>query len=158
MILVTTYYLLRDWEHLREWLIRPAPEAYQADLRRLHGEIKGVWRAYLRGQLLLMILVGILTGLGAAAVGLRGAVVLGLLAGALDLIPSLGPAAATATAAIIAWFEGSAHLPLTNAVFAVLVVALYVLVHPSVNSLLAFLPACRRCRTIELASQSRCSR
>jgi predicted PurR-regulated permease PerM len=110
VILVTTYYLLRDWERLREWLIRLAPEAYQPDVRRLHEEIKGVWRAYLRGQLLLMLLVGVLTGLGSAAVGLPGAVALGLLAGALDLIPSLGPTVALVMAAVIAWFEGSVYL------------------------------------------------
>jgi Xaa-Pro dipeptidase len=32
------------------------------------------------------------------------------------------------------------------------------LVHPSVNLLLVFLPACRQCRTIELVSQPRCGR
>jgi predicted PurR-regulated permease PerM len=126
VILVTTYYLLRDWKHLREWLFALAPETYQSDLRQLHQEVKVVWQAYLRGQSLLMLLVGVLSGLGAAMIGLPGAVVLGLLAGALDLIPSFGPAAATATAAVIAWFEGSAHLPLSNAGVTVLVVAWYV--------------------------------
>jgi predicted PurR-regulated permease PerM len=128
VILVTTYYLLRDWERLREWLIRLAPEAYQPDVRRLHREIKDVWRAYLRGQLLLMLAVGVLTGLGAAAIGLPGAVAFGLLAGALDLIPSLGPTATMVVAAVVAWFEGSTFLPLSNAWFTVVVVALYILV------------------------------
>jgi predicted PurR-regulated permease PerM len=126
--LVTTYYLLRDWERLREWLIRLAPEAYQSDVRQLHEEIKGVWQAYLRGQLLLMLLVGVLTGLGSAAVGLPGAVALGLLAGVLELIPSLGPTATAVVAAIVAWFEGSACLPLSNAWFTVVVIALYGLI------------------------------
>ena len=128
VILVTTYSFLRDWERLREWLIRLAPEVYQSDIRRLHEELKGVWRAYLRGQLLLMLLVGVLTGLGSAAVGLPGAVALGLLAGALDLIPSLGPTVALMVAAVVAWFEGSAYLPLSNGSFTVVVVALYTLV------------------------------
>jgi predicted PurR-regulated permease PerM len=126
--LVTTYYLLRDWERLREWLIRLAPEAYQPDIRQLHEEIKGVWQAYLRGQLLLMLLVGVLTGLGSAAVGLPGAVALGLLAGVLELIPSLGPTATAVVAAIVAWFEGSACLPLSNAWFTVVVIVLYGLI------------------------------
>jgi predicted PurR-regulated permease PerM len=128
VVLVATYYLLRDWERLREWLIRLAPEAYQPDVQRLHEEIKGIWRAYLRGQLLLMLLVGVLTGLGSAAIGLPGAVVLGLLAGLLDLIPSLGPTATAVVAAIIAWFEGSTYLPLSNAWFTVVVIALYTFV------------------------------
>jgi predicted PurR-regulated permease PerM len=128
VILVTPYYLLQDWERLREWLISLAPAAYQPDIRRLHKELKDVWQAYLRGQLLLMLVVGILTGLGSAAVGLPGAVALGLLAGALDLIPSLGPTAAMVVAAVIAWFEGSAYLPLSNAWFAVVVILLYTLI------------------------------
>lgn len=128
VILVIPYYLLQDWESLREWLIRLAPEAYQPDVRRIYKEILGVWQAYLRGQLLLMLLVGILTGLGSTAIGLPGAVALGLLAGALDLIPSLGPTAAMVVAAVVAWFEGSAYLPLSNAWFTVVVVALYTLV------------------------------
>ena len=128
VILVTTYYLLRDWERLREWLIRLAPEVYQPDIRRLYTEIKGVWQAYLRGQLLLMLVVGVLTGLGSAAVGLPGAVALGLLAGALDLIPSVGPTATMVIAALVAWFKGSAYLPLSNAWFTVVVAALYTLV------------------------------
>lgn len=75
-----------------------------------------------------MLLVGVLTGLGSAAVGLPSAVALGLLAGALELIPSLGPTAAMVVAAVIAWFEGSAYLPLSNAWFTVVVIALYSLV------------------------------
>jgi predicted PurR-regulated permease PerM len=128
VILVTTYYLLRDWERLREWLIRLAPEAYQPDLWRLHKEIQGVWQAYLRGQLLLMLFVGILTSLSSAAVGLPNAVAIGLLAGTLELIPSLGPTATTVVAAVVAWFEGSAYLPLSNAWFTVVVVVLYTLI------------------------------
>jgi predicted PurR-regulated permease PerM len=128
VILVTTYHLLRDWDRLKKWLISKTPEAIRLDLRHLHREIEGVWQAYLRGQLLLMLVVGLLTGLTTAAVGLRGALVLGLLAGALDLIPSLGPIAVTAMAASIAWFEGSTYLPVSNGWVTVTVIALYALV------------------------------
>jgi predicted PurR-regulated permease PerM len=86
VILVTTYYLLRDWERLREWLVRLAPEAYQPDVRRLHQEIKDIWQAYLRGQLLVMLLVGILTGLASAALGLPGAATLGPTATAVGVL------------------------------------------------------------------------
>jgi predicted PurR-regulated permease PerM len=133
VILMTAYHLLQDWERLREWLIRLAPEAYQPDLRRLHKEIKDIWQAHLRGQLLVMLLVGVLTGLASVAVGLRHAVLLGLLAGALDLIPSLGPIVAVVMAVGVAWFEGSTYLPLSNTGFAVLVIGLYGLVQQVEN-------------------------
>jgi predicted PurR-regulated permease PerM len=133
VILVTAYHLLQDWERLREWLIRLAPEAYQPDVRRLYKEIKDVWQAHLRGQLLLMLLVGVLTGLGSAAIGLRHTVLLGLLAGALDLIPSLGPMVAMIMAVAVAWFEGSTYLPLSKAWFTVVVIAMYTLVQQVEN-------------------------
>jgi predicted PurR-regulated permease PerM len=125
VILVTTYYLLRDWEQLREWFIHLAPEPYQPDIRRLHVEIKTLWRSYLRGQLLLMIIIGFLTGLASAVVGLSNALLLGLLAGALDIIPSIGPIVAMAVAAMIAWFHGSILLSIPNAWFTVLVLAIF---------------------------------
>lgn len=128
VILVAAYYLLRDWGRVREWFISLAPAAYQPDVRRLHQEVKVVWHAYLRGQLLLMFVVGVLSGLISAAVGLPGAVAFGVLAGILELIPSLGPTATAVVAAMVAWFEGSTHLPLPNVWFSVVVVALFSLV------------------------------
>ena len=133
VILVTVYHLLQDWERLREWLIHLAPASYQPDVRRLYGEIKTVWQAHLRSQLLLMLLVGVLVGLGSAAIGLRHAMLLGLLAGGLDLIPSLGPIVAMVVAAAVAWFEGSTYLPLSKAWFTVAVIALYALVQQLEN-------------------------
>lgn len=114
VVFATSFYLLRDWPRLREWLISAAPEESQPDVRRLHQEIKAVWRAYLRGQLLIMFLLGLVSGLGAMAIGLPGALILGILAGTLALIPTLGPAVATGLAAIIAWTQGSTYLDISN--------------------------------------------
>jgi predicted PurR-regulated permease PerM len=124
---------LQDWERLREWLIRLAPVSYQPDVRRLYQEIRDAWQAHLRGQLLLMMLVGVLVGLGSAAIGLRHAMLLGLLAGGLDLIPSLGPIVAMVVAVAVAWFEGSTYLPLSKGWVVAMVIALYTLVQQMEN-------------------------
>ena len=136
MILVSTYYLLCDWAKMREWLVDLAPEAIQPDVRRIHEEVKVVWHSYLRGQLALMLTVGIMTTVASAAVGLRGAVALGLLAGALDLIPSLGPAAALVVAASLAWFDGSVHIDISNGWFTLLVIVLFSGIQLAENTLL----------------------
>ena len=137
VILVAAFYLLQDWETLREGLIALAPAAYQPDVRRLHQEIKCVWHAYLRGELLLMFVVGILSGLISVAIGLPGAAAFGVLAGILELIPSLGPTATAVVAAMVAWFEGSTFLPISNVWFTVLVVVLFSLVQLVENTWLA---------------------
>lgn len=125
VILVATYYLLADGERVREWLIHLAPEAYQPDLRRLHRDIAQVWRSYLRGQISLMFVVGVIFSVVWAAVGLPGALLIGILTGLFSLVPELGPTVAGMLAILVALFVGSRFLPLSKFWFAALVTALY---------------------------------
>ncbi len=62
------------------------------------------------------------------AIGLPNAPALGLLAGVLEFIPNVGPILAAVPAILIALFQGSYWLPLSNFWFAVLVAGLYVLI------------------------------
>ena len=125
VIFATSFYLLRDWERLRDWVIDFAPEEDQPDILHLYQEIKVIWQIFLRGQLLIMLLVGLLSGLGAAVIGLPGAIILGILAGTLALIPTLGPATATVIVAIVAWTHGSTYLEISNAGMVILAVATF---------------------------------
>lgn len=131
VILVTTFYLLQDWDRLREWLFSWAPEAYAGDARRLYEEIRWVWNRYFRGQLRLSIIIGILTGLGSAAIGLPGAIIFGIAAGVFDVLLSVGPFLVMAVAFLVALFAGSTFLPVSNFIFALLVLA----VHGGIQSL-----------------------
>ncbi|HSG25575.1 MAG TPA: AI-2E family transporter [Anaerolineales bacterium] len=128
VIFITTFHLLRDWAHLREWFFGLLPEPGRSEYRQLHQEIKKVWRSYLRGQLLIMFLLGLFSGIGAALIGLPNALLLGFLAGTLALIPSLGPFLATAIAALVAWTQGSTYLELSNLTVTLLVVVIFVFV------------------------------
>jgi len=125
VILVSAYYFLLDWERLREWLVRLAPAATQADIRKLLGEMDIIWQAYLRGTFVLMLIVGIVFTVVWVAIGLPGAVALGLLTGLLTVIPDIGPAIAAILAVLVAFFQGSDFLPLSNLSFAALVFAIY---------------------------------
>jgi predicted PurR-regulated permease PerM len=125
IILVGGYYFLLDWEHLRKWFIRLAPESAQADIQRLIEEINIIWQAYLYGTFLLMIIVGIVFTIVWAAIGLPGAVVLGLLMGFLTIIPDVGPTIGAILAMVVAFFQGSNFLPMSNLSFTVLVFVLY---------------------------------
>lgn len=125
VILATIYFLLKDWPKLREWVIGLTPPEYQSDVRVLHEKIKVVWRGYLRGNLLLMLIVGVVFSLVWLAIGLPVALVLGLLTGLLTIIPDLGPAIAAGVAILVALFEGSTYLPISNYWFAALVFGIY---------------------------------
>jgi len=54
-------------------------------------ESEGALRLWLRGQLIAMVVVGLLTGLGLWALGMPSALTLGILAGILEFIPFAGP-------------------------------------------------------------------
>ena len=133
LILVTTYYLLRDGPRISTWFVRLAPERLQSDIERLFFETDYVWSAYLRGQLTLSLIIGVLTAIVTAAVGLPGALVLGLLAGILDVIPSLGPTVAGAISVVVALFLGSTYLPLSNLVFGLIVLAVFIVIQQIEN-------------------------
>jgi len=128
IIFITSFHLLRDWEKLREWLFGLSPRHLEPEFRRLHQEIKGVWNVYLRGQLIIMSILGILSGVGAAAIGVPFALILGFLAGILDLIPNLGPTIATGIAAIVALFQGSTYLDIPNVAVSLIVIAIFFLI------------------------------
>jgi predicted PurR-regulated permease PerM len=125
VILVTIYYLLVDWVGLKNWVYTILPEAYQADARHLYEDIKGVWRGYLRGNLALMAIVGVVFSIAWVAIGMPGALILGLITGLLTIIPDLGPAIAVGLAVIVALFEGSNYLQISNVFFALLVIGIY---------------------------------
>ena len=128
VILVTTFYLLQDWHILREWLLDLVPGEYQTDARRLYFEVQAVWSNYLRGQLVLMFIVGLLSGIGLAVIGVPGAAVLGILAGILDAILSVGPIIAMLIAAAVAWVDGSTLFALSSSWVALLVLILFGLI------------------------------
>lgn len=50
---------MSEWPHMREWLIGLAPEAYHQDMHELYKRLRNVWMAYLRGQIVLMVVVGL---------------------------------------------------------------------------------------------------
>lgn len=128
LIFVTTYYLLMDYQGLITWLVNLAPTSGRDDIRRLLGEIDNIWRAYIRGTLALMVIMGIVFIVIGLAIGLPGAVAIGLVTGLLSMVPEIGPAASGLLAVLVALFEGSTYLPIPNFWFAVIVAGIYFVV------------------------------
>ncbi len=123
---VAMFYLLRDWAHLRDWLLALPPDPYKPDANRVYQEIKDIWRGYLRGNLALMTVVGVVFTIAWLVLGVPGALILGIIAGILTIIPDLGPAIAAILASIVAIIEGSTYLPISNFWFAILVLGVYI--------------------------------
>jgi predicted PurR-regulated permease PerM len=125
VIIVSVYYFLLDWKGLQDWVIGLVPDSAQADVHRLLREIDLIWQAYLYGTLVLMLIVGVIFSLAWLAIGLPGAIALGLLMGLLTVIPDIGPMIGAILAILVAVFKGSDFLPLSNGWFAGLVFTIY---------------------------------
>jgi predicted PurR-regulated permease PerM len=120
VILVSVHLFMSEWPSMREWLMKLSPQAYQHDMRELYKRLRNVWMAYLRGQIVLMLVVGIVFTIAWLILGIPGALVLGVLAGFFTLIPDVGPFLAAALAVGVALLEGSSWIPLSNFLVAVI--------------------------------------
>ncbi len=128
VILITAFYLVKDTDRIIEQLDNLAPPGYRDDFIRLRQQIADAWNAFLRGQLVMGLVMATITTVVCMVVGLPYAVVMGLIAGVMEFIPNLGPILALIPAVLVALFEGPTFLPLSNFWFAVLVTGLYLVI------------------------------
>ena len=113
IILVSVHLFMSEWPRMRSWLIHLAPEQYQPEMSELYTRLRNVWMAYLRGQIVLMVVVGIVFTIAWTAIGIPGALVLGVIAGLFTLVPDVGPTVAAAIAIGVALLEGSSWIRLS---------------------------------------------
>ncbi|HEY8449717.1 MAG TPA: AI-2E family transporter [Bacillota bacterium] len=90
LALVVAIYLLLSGPQLRAGWYARLPEPWAAAMRRIEAIAAEVFGGYLRGQLLLAIVIGILVGVGSVLFDLPHAFLSGVLAGLFALIPTLG--------------------------------------------------------------------
>ncbi len=105
LIPVVTFYLLRDWDivmaHLRDLL----PRSVEPTVVQLATECDEILGAFIRGQLLVMLALGIIYSIGLKFVGLDLAFILGLIAGLASIVPYMGFIVGITVAGIAAWFQ-----------------------------------------------------
>ncbi|WP_223258351.1 AI-2E family transporter [Thermogemmatispora tikiterensis] len=121
IVMVLSIYLLIDGEHVVRWLQRGVPTRQRARTRFFLDTVERVVGGYIRGQLLLSALVGVLVGLGMFILQVPYAVLLGVLAFLLEFIPVLGTLTSGAICVLIALSQGW--------LTAVLVLAYFIGVH-----------------------------
>jgi predicted PurR-regulated permease PerM len=112
---------------IREAYPKLVPPAYRKEITGLVERIIDVWNFFLRGELSLMFIMGFLTYLLNLVLGNSYPLFLGFLAGLLEVIPNLGPILATIPAILLALLVGSSYLPVSNLVFAIIVLLGYLL-------------------------------
>ena len=90
IISVVSFYLLRDWDHLVAGVRSLIPKRIEPVISSLAKESDEVIGAFFRGQMLVMLALGIIYSLGLGLIGLDLAILIGLLAGLVSFVPYLG--------------------------------------------------------------------
>lgn len=124
-ILVISFYLVKDSAILQGWIESLVSPAYREDFIRLRSEISQIWSAFFRGQLVLALIVATIFTLIGFTIGLPFTLAMGVLAGLLEFMPSLGHGIWLVIATLLSLFVGSTWLPLPNWVFALIVIGMH---------------------------------
>lgn len=90
LIPILTFYLLRDWDSIVARIGALVPSRQRDTVFRLARETDEVLSAFLRGQILVMISLGIIYSAGLSLIGLRFAIAIGVIAGLVSFVPYLG--------------------------------------------------------------------
>ena len=117
LILILTVYVLIDFERISASLRKVVPQPYRRQVLSLATTLDEVTGAYVRGQLIIAGLVGLMVFVGLSLIGLPGAGVIALFAGMLNIVPFIGTIAPIIPAVLIAIGGGWVQVILVLVVF-----------------------------------------
>jgi len=99
------FYILYDQSKATRWAVGLVPARYRADFFNLLRIVDSVLGAYLRGQLLLCLFIGLMATIGLMLLGVQFPAVLGLIAGVFEILPFIGPIIGLVPAVIVATIQ-----------------------------------------------------
>ena len=90
LIPVVTFYLLRDWDHFLAAVQVLIPRKQAPLIKKLATDCDNVLSEFMRGQLLVMLALGLIYTIGLWIAGLNIALLVGMVAGLVSFVPYLG--------------------------------------------------------------------
>lgn len=128
LVLVLAFYIVIEEDVWRRLFRRLAPDEYQPYLAQMFTKMQNKMGAWLRGQLLLMLVIGVVSYIGLLILGVPYALVLALFAGLMEMVPYAGPTISAIPAVLI----GFAVSPIKAA----MILILYVVIQQMENTFL----------------------
>lgn len=134
--ILASIYISLSAHTFHDSILKAVPVRFRPEVTILIARIENTWKAFFRGQLTLMVFIGVIVWLGLEILGIPGAPYLGILAGLLEIVPNIGPVIATIPAVIVALLQGSTHFQISPTVAVLLVILFYYLVQQFENTLI----------------------
>ena len=130
---MASLYFCRDGYKIWSAVVNIFEEKYQPEISELLHRLRSVWDSYFIGELKLMLFIGVITYVVYLIMGLRWALLLGIIAGFCEVVPNIGPILATVPAVISALIFGSTWIPFNNVVIALMAVIAAILIQQTEN-------------------------
>jgi len=119
-VLILSIYMSIDWENVKSRFALLFKEKDRERVASVLAEVEiniGVW---LRGQLILMISIGVLSYIGLRIVGVEFPLALAILSGVFEIVPIIGPVISAIVAALVAVVDSPVRALLIVLVFAMI--------------------------------------
>jgi len=136
LALVLSFYLLLEAEMIERNVDNAIPLEYRDEWHNIKAEFNRIWSSFLRGQVILALIIATLVTLTLTMLGVPNALLLGMLAGLLEVVPNLGPILAMIPAVLIALLRGSTLWAIDPLLFALIVVGAYFVIQQLENHLI----------------------
>jgi predicted PurR-regulated permease PerM len=134
--IVVAYFLTLDYERFRDAWRRLSIPGFEADIDRLRRALAKLWDAFLRGQLVVVTITGLLTWGLMSILGVRFSLGLGVLGGVAKFVPIVGPTVGGSLAAVVALLQPDNYLHLTPLAHSIMVVICVILLDQSIDYLI----------------------
>lgn len=121
-ILLVSYFILAESGGTSPEIIRINLPGYNEDLRKFGIYLSGIWNAFLRGQITIILITVVIYTALLGILGLRFFIGLALLAGLARFVPYVGPAVAWTSYGLVALFQGANYFGLPPWGYVILVV------------------------------------
>ena len=105
LIPIIAFYFLLDWDRMLDSLRRLIPRPYEKTTLNIVSECHSVLGAFVKGQFLVMVLLGVVYAVGLQLIGLEIGLIIGMIAGLCSIIPYLGFAVGIIAAVIATFFQ-----------------------------------------------------
>ncbi|NHB58472.1 AI-2E family transporter [Acinetobacter sp. 194] len=105
LVPIIAFYFLLDWKRMLDSLRRLIPPKYEKTTLNIVGECHSVLGAFVKGQFLVMFLLGVVYAVGLQLIGLEVGLIIGMVAGLASIIPYLGFAVGIIAAVIASLFQ-----------------------------------------------------
>lgn len=118
---VLAIYILMDLHRFQGQALELTPPNHRPEVAYVGGEVGTAMGSFVRGQLLVAFVVGVASSFGMWVIGLPFWLLIGIIAGFLNLIPFLGPVVGGALAALVALLNGDVWMAVWAVVIMVVI-------------------------------------